>query len=241
MKNIKDYDLEDLKEELISYDEKPYRAEQIFKWIYQENITSFDDMTNLSLELRQKLKDNFTLCTYNIIKKQESKKDETKHIISGIINDFNKDKQIQYVSNIKMNNSFTNKYLGRILFKWPKINDKYIYNGPFYCEQASNGDYTSTDCNIVLENEYLAVMNSDIFIAVFGESFSVGTIVELDWALDNKKEIIILYCEESSNYTIKSEYWFAIANALKKKKDIRIYTYKEKKELNNVLRDVLYG
>ena len=122
-----------------------------------------------------------------------------------------------------------------------KINDKYIYNGPFYCEQASNGDYTSTDCNIVLENEYLAVMNSDIFIAVFGQSFTVGTIVELDWALNNKKEIIILYCEESSNYTIKSEYWFAIANALKKKKDIRIYTYKEKKELNNVLRDVLYG
>ena len=55
-----------------------------------------------------------------------SKKPETKHIISGIINDFNKDKQINYISNIKMSNSFTNKYLGRILFKWPKINDKYI-------------------------------------------------------------------------------------------------------------------
>ena len=85
MKNIKDYDLEDLKEELISYDEKPYRAEQIFKWIYQENVTSFDDMTNLSLELRQKLKDNFTLCTYNIIKKQESKKDETKKYLFDVL------------------------------------------------------------------------------------------------------------------------------------------------------------
>lgn len=120
-----------------------------------------------------------------------------------------------------------------------KINNKYIYNGPFYCEQASNGDYTSTDCNIVLENEYFAVTNSDIFIAVFGESFSVGTIVELDWALESKKEIIILYCEEDSNYNIKSEYWFAIANALKRKKDIKIYTYKEKKEINKVLKEVL--
>ena len=55
-----------------------------------------------------------------------SKKPETKHIISGIINDFDINKQIQYISNIKINNSFTNKYLGRILFKWPKINYKYI-------------------------------------------------------------------------------------------------------------------
>ena len=121
-----------------------------------------------------------------------------------------------------------------------KLNDKYIYAGPFYCEQASNGDYTSTDCNIVLENEYLAVMNSDMYIAVFGESFSVGTIVELSWALENNKEIIILYYEEDSNYTIKSDYWFAIANALKKKKDIKIYGYKKESEINKILKEVLY-
>ena len=35
MKNIKDYDLEDLKKELISIGEKPYRAEQNFKLLYQ--------------------------------------------------------------------------------------------------------------------------------------------------------------------------------------------------------------
>ncbi len=31
MKNIKEYNLEELKEEMISLGEKPYRAEQIFK------------------------------------------------------------------------------------------------------------------------------------------------------------------------------------------------------------------
>ncbi len=36
MKNIKDYNLEDLKKELIELGEKPFRAEQIFKWIYEE-------------------------------------------------------------------------------------------------------------------------------------------------------------------------------------------------------------
>ncbi len=54
MKNIKDYNLEELKQELINMGEKPFRAEQIFNWIYRENVTSFDDMTNLSLNLREK-------------------------------------------------------------------------------------------------------------------------------------------------------------------------------------------
>ena len=43
MKNIKDYDLQDLKDELVSIGEKGFRAEQIFKWIYQEKVKSFDD------------------------------------------------------------------------------------------------------------------------------------------------------------------------------------------------------
>ena len=62
MKNIKDYNIEQLKNELINLGEKPYRAEQIFSWIYKENVTSFDEMTNLSIELRDKLKKEFTLC-----------------------------------------------------------------------------------------------------------------------------------------------------------------------------------
>ena len=61
MKNIKDYDLKELKEELANIGEKPFRAEQIFKWLYQEKVKSFDEMTNLSLELREKLKEKFDL------------------------------------------------------------------------------------------------------------------------------------------------------------------------------------
>ena len=38
MKNIKDYNLEELKEELKSIGEKPFRAEQIFKWLYQDKV-----------------------------------------------------------------------------------------------------------------------------------------------------------------------------------------------------------
>ena len=80
MKNIKDYDLQDLKDELVSIGEKGFRAEQIFKWIYQEKVKSFDEMTNLSLDLREKLKQNYTICNYNILKKQESKDGTIKYL-----------------------------------------------------------------------------------------------------------------------------------------------------------------
>ncbi len=70
--NIKNYNLDILKEELKKIGEKPFRAEQIFKWIYQDKVDSFDKMTNLSIELRKKLDENFTLGNFKIIKKLES-------------------------------------------------------------------------------------------------------------------------------------------------------------------------
>ena len=71
-KNIKNYDLDNLKEELKLLGEKPFRAEQIFKWIYQDKVKSFDEMTNLSLELRKKLDENYSLGLFKIVKKLES-------------------------------------------------------------------------------------------------------------------------------------------------------------------------
>ena len=57
MKNIKDFRLEELKQEMQIIQEKSFRAEQIFQWIYQEKVKSSDEMTNLPLQLREKLKE----------------------------------------------------------------------------------------------------------------------------------------------------------------------------------------
>ena len=84
MKNIKNYNLEELKQELISLGEKPFRAEQIFNWLYKEKVKEFDEMTNLSLELREKLKQNYTMCNFNILKKQESS-DGTKKYLFDVL------------------------------------------------------------------------------------------------------------------------------------------------------------
>ena len=72
MKNIKDYSLDELKEELKEIGEKPFRAEQIYKWIYENRVSSFDEMTNLSLELREKLKQDYEIKEFKIITKQVS-------------------------------------------------------------------------------------------------------------------------------------------------------------------------
>ena len=83
MKNIKDYNLDSLKLEMQSMGEKPFRAEQIFKWLFVEKVKSFDEMTNLSLELRNKLKENYDICNLTIERKLESK-DGTKKYLFGL-------------------------------------------------------------------------------------------------------------------------------------------------------------
>ncbi len=122
-----------------------------------------------------------------------------------------------------------------------KLDNKYIYAGPFYCEQASNGDFTSTECNIVATTEAAAVANADIFIAVFDESCAVGTVVELGWAINWDKDIYILYKRQDCEYSIKSEYWFAIIDAQLRAKKVRVFSYDNTDQVieiitNNILR-----
>jgi len=81
MKNIKNYNLPQLKEEIISLGEKPYRAEQIFKWIYIDRVNSFDEMSNLPKSLREKLEQNYTMSNFNILKKQESSDGTKKYLL----------------------------------------------------------------------------------------------------------------------------------------------------------------
>ena len=119
-----------------------------------------------------------------------------------------------------------------------RLDNEIVYAGPFYCEQASNGDFTSSDCNVVLDAEYNFVKNCDICLAVLDENFSVGTIVELGWAIQKQKKIVIFYKEEESNYNIKSEYWFAIADVIKRSKHSKIFVYKN---FDDVIEKIKYG
>ncbi len=81
-KNIKNFDLSDLKKEMQEIGEKTFRAEQIFKWIFQDKVTSFDQMTNLSLDLRNKLDENYSLGLFKIEQKLVSSDGTRKYLFN---------------------------------------------------------------------------------------------------------------------------------------------------------------
>jgi len=64
---------DELKEAVLSLGEKPFRAKQLWQWLYFKGVRSFDEMTNLSKDLRQKLSDNFVLERPKIVTEQISK------------------------------------------------------------------------------------------------------------------------------------------------------------------------
>ena len=59
--DINSLELNELKEYIMSLGEKTFVAKQIYSWLHVKNAESFDEMTNLSKALRQKLSDNYEL------------------------------------------------------------------------------------------------------------------------------------------------------------------------------------
>ena len=75
--NLLDLNKKELEETLVSSGEKSYRAKQIFLWLHKEN-KNVDDMTNISIPLREKLKLEYETYVPQIYKVFKSKLDETR-------------------------------------------------------------------------------------------------------------------------------------------------------------------
>lgn len=73
--------------------EKPFRARQVYEWLWQKSARSFDEMTNLSKELRTKLSEGFLLRPVTIHTEQVSADRTIKtgfklhdgHLIEGVL------------------------------------------------------------------------------------------------------------------------------------------------------------
>ena len=59
--DIKSLSKDELKAAMAGLCEEPYRAVQVFRWLYKERVHAFDDMTDLSKPLRDGLKKRFHL------------------------------------------------------------------------------------------------------------------------------------------------------------------------------------
>lgn len=60
-KDIRSLSLDEIKMFLVEKNEKPFRAKQIYEWLWQKSVRSFDEMSNLSIALRNLLKENFNI------------------------------------------------------------------------------------------------------------------------------------------------------------------------------------
>lgn len=70
--NIKSLTKTELKEFFVSHNEKPFRANQVYEWLWKKNATSFDEMSNLPTQTRSLLTQNFNLHKVQISETQIS-------------------------------------------------------------------------------------------------------------------------------------------------------------------------
>lgn len=67
MQDIKELSLRELESVFTQWGEPVFHAQQVMAWIYKKSATDFDQMSNLSLDLRKRLKENFYLLGLKIV------------------------------------------------------------------------------------------------------------------------------------------------------------------------------
>lgn len=75
--DLRSCDEKEMQEIAVELGEKPFRGKQLFQWIHDKRVTSFDDMTNLSETFRRQLKETYQISGMTIVEKQISRKEDT--------------------------------------------------------------------------------------------------------------------------------------------------------------------
>ena len=76
-KDIRAYGYEELKTEMLSLGEKAFRAGQVYDWLHVKLADRFDEMTNLSKDLRHRLQEQYEILPVSMVERQVSKLDGT--------------------------------------------------------------------------------------------------------------------------------------------------------------------
>ncbi|MCJ8163880.1 23S rRNA (adenine(2503)-C(2))-methyltransferase RlmN [Pontibacter sp. E15-1] len=92
-KDIRKLSLDDLKAWLVEQGEKPFRAKQVYEWLWKHSARSFSEMNNVSLALREKLELHFSINAVQVATQQVSSDGTVKsafklhddHIVEGVL------------------------------------------------------------------------------------------------------------------------------------------------------------
>ena len=72
---------EELKNLVAELGEKPFRAGQLFSWMHEKNVGSYEEMTNLSAAFREKLAEKYPMAIPECVQMQVSKLDGTRKFL----------------------------------------------------------------------------------------------------------------------------------------------------------------
>ncbi|MBR1385239.1 MAG: 23S rRNA (adenine(2503)-C(2))-methyltransferase RlmN [Bacilli bacterium] len=73
MRNIYDLTIEELEDYFLSINEKKFKAIQLYSWLYDKKITTFDEMSDMKKIVIERLKEDFSLNNLKIIKVERDK------------------------------------------------------------------------------------------------------------------------------------------------------------------------
>ena len=88
MRDILDLSLEDLSSYVVENGYKPYKAKQIYSWLYKKRISDPEMMSDLSKELITRLKEDFYFENLKLVTKQVSKDKTTKFLFELVDGNF---------------------------------------------------------------------------------------------------------------------------------------------------------
>ncbi|MGI9525620.1 MAG: 23S rRNA (adenine(2503)-C(2))-methyltransferase RlmN [Weeksellaceae bacterium] len=80
-KDIRQITIEELTDFITSHGEKAFRAKQIYEWLWNKNAHSFDEMTSISKELREKLAEHFVIQPITLEEHQKSQDGTIKNAV----------------------------------------------------------------------------------------------------------------------------------------------------------------
>lgn len=80
MKSLYDFNYEQIQEFALSQGWKKFRGHQIFQWLYRKRVQTIDEMSDLSIETREVLKENFIVNPCKVVEKQVSSDGTIKYL-----------------------------------------------------------------------------------------------------------------------------------------------------------------
>jgi 23S rRNA (adenine2503-C2)-methyltransferase len=73
MKNVYGMNMQKLEDYFVNIGQKKFKAIQVYEWLYDKHVSSFDDMTNIKKDVINSLKSDFTMDKLKLLTKKKGK------------------------------------------------------------------------------------------------------------------------------------------------------------------------